>query len=167
MEIKQILGNIGVTALGTIAPPFGGMAANILKKTLGLKEDSTDQQIKDAIKNATPEQVVELKKAEQDFKVKLKELDVDILELDQRDRDNAREMQAKTKSNVPAFLSASITIGFFGVLYTMIYKGVPVGDRDALLVMLGSLGTAWTGVVSYWFGSSQGSKDKTEIMGKK
>lgn len=167
MDLKKILGNFGCTALGTIAPPFGGMAANVLKKVLGLDKKATEQQITEAVKNASPEQVVALKDAENEFQIKLKELDVDILKLDQEDRDSARDMQVKSKSKIPAILSIVITMGFFGVLYVMLLGGVPEGEKDVLLVMLGSLGTAWTGVVNYWFGSSMGSKDKTSLIGKK
>lgn len=166
MDLKKILGNIGCTALGTIAPPFGGMAANVLKDVLGLDSSATEQQMTDAIRNATPEQVVALQEAEYNFQAKLKELDVDILALEQKDRDSARGMQMKTKSKVPAVLSITITLGFFGVLYSMLVGGVPEGEKDVLLVMLGALGTAWANVCQYWFGSSTGSKDKTELMGK-
>jgi len=167
MNITKILGNIGVTALGTIAPPFGNMAAGILKKTLGLENNTTERQLEHAIANATPEQVVELKKAEQKFEIKLKELDVDVIKLDQQDRDSARKMQSKTNSNIPGILGGVITIGFFGVLAGILIHGMPEQGRDVILVMIGALGTSWTGVVSYYFGSSQGSKDKTEIIGKK
>ncbi|QDP62933.1 MAG: hypothetical protein Unbinned5081contig1002_38 [Prokaryotic dsDNA virus sp.] len=164
MELKEILGNIGCTALGTIAPPFGGMAANVLKDVLGLDSGATEQQVIDSVRNATPEQVVDLKEAEYNFKAKLKELDIDVIELEQKDRDSARKMQVKTKSKVPATLSVVITIGFFGVLYTMLIDGVPEGEKDVLLVMLGALGTAWANVCQYWFGSSTGSKEKTDLM---
>lgn len=167
MDLKKILGNVGCTALGTIAPPFGGMAANLLKDALGLDEKATEQQITEAVKNATPEQVAALREAENEFQIRLKELDVDIQKLDQEDRENARDMKVKTKSKVPDILSLLITLGFFGVLYVMLMDGVPEGEKDVLLVMLGALGTAWANVCQYWFGSSTGSKDKTDLMGKK
>jgi hypothetical protein len=37
---------------------------------------------------------------------------------------------------------------------------------EPLLVMLGSLGTAWVAVVNYWFGSSAGSDRKTDLLAK-
>ena len=59
--------------------PIGGMAANILSEALGVKADP--QSIEQAIHNATPQQLLELKKAEKDFEVQMKELDVDVYAL--------------------------------------------------------------------------------------
>ena len=99
--------------------------------------------------------------------IKLEEVDVKREEGAAQDRNSARKMQYKTKSPVPAILSGAVTLGFFGALFIMLIDGVPEGEKDVLLVMLGSLGTAWTGVVNYWFGSSTGSKEKTHLMGDK
>ena len=71
-------------------------------------------------------------------------------------------MQVVTQSHVPAVMSYLITAGFFGILGYMLsddYK-----SSEPLLVMLGSLGTAWVAVVNFWFGSSHGSRQKTEAL---
>jgi len=168
MDIKKILGNIGCAALGTVAPPFGGMAASALKEVLGLKKNASEKEIVQGLRNATPEQVTALKKAENDFKLKMEKLGVDILEIDQKDRSSARDMKLKTKSIVPEILSIVITMGFFGTLYFMITETIPeTAPRDAIIMLIGALGTAWTGIVAFWFGSSHGSKQKTTIIGDK
>jgi hypothetical protein len=56
-----------------------------------------------------------------------------------------------------------ITVGFFTILGLMLYDETVV-NSPPLLIMLGSLGTAWTGCISYWFGTTQGSLAKTNLL---
>jgi hypothetical protein len=73
-------------------------------------------------------------------------------------------MQISTKSMTAPFLALFVTLGFFGVLAVMMFYPLPAAAHDALMLMLGSLGTAWTGVIAYYFGSSAGSDRKTELL---
>jgi hypothetical protein len=118
-----------------------------------------------AAANATPEQLLALKKAEQDFAVRMRELDIDLERIANEDRNSARDREIKTKDWTPRILAGLITFGYFGVLFFMLLNGLPTtGGSEAMLVMLGTLGTAWGGVVAYYFGSSAGSREKTEAM---
>ena len=65
---------------------------------------------------------------------------------------------------MPAVLSAVITVGFLGVLIGMMAGWLATDSSDALLLMLGSLGTAWTGVMAFWFGTTRQSENKTNLL---
>jgi len=159
--VKTVAPMLG-TALGG---PLGGLAARTIAGAVLGDENATEEQIAEAIASASPEQLLALKKADQDFALRMKELDVDIKRIDQMDRSSAREREVKTGDSLtPRLLAAFITLGFFGILGFMMTHGLPEGGRDAMLVMLGALGTAFTGVIAYYFGSSAGSKEKTAHM---
>lgn len=152
--------------LGTaIGGPLGGLATRTIAGALLGDENATEDQIAAAVQSATPDQLLALKKADQEFKVRMKELDIDIERIHQQDRDSARTRETKTGDSwTPRLLAIFITLGFFGILCFMVTNPLPETGRDALLVMLGSLGTAFAGVIAYYFGSSSGSKSKDAAM---
>jgi membrane-bound ClpP family serine protease len=129
-------------------------------------ENGSEDDVKAAMASATPDQLAALKKIDADFKVQMKELDIDLERIAAGDRDSARKMQTETKDWVPKLLAIVITLGFFGILVWMLVQGMPQTGTEALLMMLGALGTAWTGVVNFYYGSSAGSKAKTDAMAK-
>ena len=59
-----------------------------------------------------------------------------------------------------ALLSLAVTGGFFGCLAALMWWTIPEGNREVMLTMTGVLGTAWVGVIGYFFGSSAGSAQK-------
>jgi len=78
------------------------------------------------------------------------------------DRKSARDMQIATKSWIPATLSIGVTIGFFGILVGLMSGKVVAGPE--IEIMLGSLGTAWTGIIAFYFGSSASSQKKDDLL---
>lgn len=159
-SVKSVLGAVA-PALGTaLGGPFGGMAASAIADALGLGQSASDEEIKQTLARATPDQLLAIKKADQEFSLQMKSLDVDFERIAQADRDSARKREIEVKDNIPAILAIAITIGFFGVLGYLLGWGLPNAGGEALLVMLGSLGTAWSGIIAYYFGSSAGSRTK-------
>ena len=149
------------TALGG---PMGGVAARAVAGVLLGKDDADDAAISQAVAMASPDQLLALKKADEDFAAKMQELDVDLEKVAAGDRDSARHREMAIKDWVPGVLAILVTLGFFGVLSMMLTYGAPESGRDALLVLIGSLGAAFTSMLSYYYGSSTGSKQKTELM---
>jgi hypothetical protein len=142
------------------------MATRAISEALLGKPDGTEDELLNAAKSATPEQLLALKQAEQSFVVKMRELDLDLERISNEDRNSARNREIKTGDYTPKLLAAAVTFGFFGVLFWMIANGLPANGGEAMLVMLGTLGTAWGAIVSYYFGSSAGSREKTQAMNR-
>jgi hypothetical protein len=161
--IKTVAPWIG-TALGG---PLGGMAVTAAANALGLTEKTTDA-IKAAVSGATPEQLLALKEADQNFELQMKALGFanikDLEAIAAADRDSARKLQMANPSIVPAALSIIVTVGFLGVLICMMKGWLTTDSSDALLLMLGSLGTAWTSVMAFWFGTTRQSENKTTML---
>lgn len=163
--IKTVAPWIG-TALGG---PLGGMAVEAASKALGLS-DSTTESIKTAISGATPEQMLALKKADQEFALQMQALGfkqvTDLEAIAAGDRKDARDMQKTTRSPMPAVLSVIVVAGFLGLLTGMMLGVLKVSDSQALLLMLGALGAAFGAVMQFWFGTTADSGKKTDLLAK-
>jgi hypothetical protein len=157
--LKQIAPTVA-TALGG---PLAGMAISAVSKAIGVDEDKVGDLIKD--NKLTAEQIAQVKIAEIELQKQAQELGLNFAKLEVDDRKSAREMQAATRSIVPPALAAIVTVGFFGILVMMLLGKVD-SNNPAILMMLGSLGTAWTGIIAYYFGSSAGSQAKTDLLSK-
>jgi hypothetical protein len=157
--LKQIAPTIA-TALGG---PLAGMAVSAISKAIGVDEDKVQDLI--SSNKMTPDQIAQVKLAEIELKRQENELGLNFESLAVDDRKSAREMQATTRSIVPPVLAAIVTLGFFGIMVMMLLGKVD-SNNPAILMMLGSLGTAWTGIIAYYFGSSAGSQAKTDLLSK-
>jgi hypothetical protein len=157
--LKQIAPTIA-TALGG---PLAGMAVSAISKAIGVDEAKVGDLI--ANNKLTAEQIAQVKIAEIELQKQAQELGLNFEKLEVEDRKSAREMQATTRSMMPSILSGTVTVGFFGIMGMMFFNKID-SSNPAILMMLGSLGTAWTGIIAYYFGSSAGSQAKTDLLSK-
>lgn len=162
------------TAIGSFAPilasafggPMAGTAAQYLVKALGLSPDAAKdpKALAEAVQFATPEQQIAIQKADLDFKSHLADLQVDLEKINAGDRDSARQRQVQVKDSTPSVLAYLVTAGFFGLLAFMATHELPANSKDMLNIMVGTLGTAWVAIISYFYGSSMGSAKKDETI---
>lgn len=175
MDFKDILGVVAKLAPSIAAGlggPLAGGAVMALEGAFGLNTagDTKDKQdaLVAAISGATPDQLLAMKQADQNYAIRMQELgfkDVESLEaLAAGDRDSARKREMDIKDNTPKILAYAMTIGFFATLAFMLFANVPTGSRDLLNIMLGMLGTSFVSVIAYYFGSSAGSSEKTKLL---
>ena len=162
-DALHVLQTVAPTIAKATLGPFGGLAATAISAILGTPPGD-EAATSAALLNATPDQLLAFKKADQDFQVQMRTLGISEEKLVYDDIANARARQIAVKDDTPAILAYCITFGFFGTLGFMLWNGKPAVGGDALLVMLGSLGTAWAGVVSFYFGSSLGSAKKDTAL---
>jgi len=169
MDLTDILKKAAPWLAAAAAGPAGlaGMAIKTAAEALGAPEATTEA-VTAALVGATPEQMATLKQAENDFRLRMQELGykntTDLETLATADRKDARGMQIAKPSFMPALLSALVTLGYFGILVGMMAGVLKVSDSQALLIMLGSLSTAWGMVMAFWFGTTSGSARKTDLL---
>ena len=164
--MNEFLLSIAPTLASAILGPLGGVAVAGLGKIFGI-DNATTAQVAKVFQDGklTPEQLSEIKTLELKLQAEERERGFRYSELEFKDTANARAMQIATNSNIPPVLSILVTVGFFGILIFMVTNST-YKPTEPLLVMLGSLGTAWTMIIGFYFGSSHGSQNKDLLLAK-
>ncbi len=159
----QVFKTIAPTMATAAAGPFAPLVAPFINKIFGV-DPSDPKAVQSALLSMTPEQALAMRQAENDFTLKMEELGIQKEQLVYQDIANARAREIAVKDSTPRFLAYLVTAGFFGTLGFLLVHGKPETGGDALLVMLGSLATAWAGIITYYYGSSSGSAAKTDAL---
>lgn len=166
MDWKSAIGVIAPTLATALGGPLAGLAVETLGKAMGI-DQPTVEKVKDAFAQGqlTGEQIAQLKAAESAFLVRMRELDISEQQLYANDRDSARRMQIATQSAWPGVLSAITTLAVLGVIAARM-SGFALPDDSTTVQLIGSLTTGWGLCLSYWFGTTRGSAEKTALLAK-
>ena len=148
--LKSLVGAVAPTIGTALGGPMGGRAANMIADVLGVP--NTPKAIEKAVAEATPEQMLELKKAEQEFELQMKELDVDVFKLETADIQDARGKFSKDWT--ARIMGVSVVGGFMGYIFLVTLQP-PEQNSEALInLVLGYLGGLASAVISFYFGAS-------------
>lgn len=154
--IKNVIGAIAPTLGTALGGPLGGTAAQAISAVLGCKSDP--KSIETAIQSATPEQLVEIKKAELDFETKLAELEVDIFALEAKDVQDARK--AHKGDWTPRIVALVSLLGFVGYIFMVTIQPPDANSDTIVSLVLGYLGGVVSSITSFYFGASHKPDDK-------
>lgn len=176
MDWKSIVKVVAPTIATALGGPFAGLGVKALSEALLGNEDGTEDQIAEAVLAANPEQLAAMKQADQAFALKMKELDIDLEKSYVADTSDARHVFAENKGvfwlGISVLVTFAVVMG--GVLwgsFEILTGGITVKDVAIVATVSGLIGTVVgyvaanaQQVVSYFFGSSRGSADKTAAM---
>jgi len=144
------------TALGG---PLAGVAVSALSKQLGVKDEV----------NAVMKAIT----ADPEAEAKIKQLEHDKFKAILADKANARDREARVveSQNAPLInkiVTPALALGVTGLSFVLfavlIFVEVKPEAKDILIYILGVLSAAVTQILSYYFGSSVGSKDKGDQL---
>ena len=163
-SLSELIQPFAGTLASALLGPLGGVAVAAIGKIIGVDSASVATVTK-AFEDGriTPEHLAAIKELELQYQNEEKERGFRYADLEFKDRDSARQMQISTQSNTPTVLTYMVTAGFFGILGWMMHDNSVV-DSPPIMIMLGSLGTAWTGCISFWFGTTSNSQNKDRLL---
>ena len=151
--LANIVGSVAPTLGTALGGPLGGMAGDVISKVLGV--ENTPAALEKGIATATPEQLIEIKKAEKDFEAKMKQLDVDIYKLEAEEKQDARNHFSKDWT--ARIIGIAVVGGFMGYIFLVTLQP-PEQNSEALInLVLGYLGGLASAIISFYFGASNTS----------
>lgn len=169
-EAWHILKTVAPTIADTAAGPFAPLVDPIVHAIFGT---SDAKQVETALLNATPDQLLALKQADNAHAEKLVQLGIDRDKLAFDDVASARDMQKTVKDPVVTRLAVAIVIGFFvfcgGEAVAMIvwpekWAALSQGAVGMLGTILGYLAAESKQVTAFLYGSSVGSQAKDDTI---
>jgi hypothetical protein len=166
--ITPLLGN----GLNLVANAVMAKGKKVVEEKLGV-ELKPDMSPEDLAKI----QIAQMEHEEELLKLRLEEDKLDLAELEMRLKDTndarVRETQIVTSDKAPLLnklITPILALGLLGITFTLfgivLFQASPIDPsrKDILIYILGVLSAVATQVVSYYFGSSQSSKDKTDAL---
>ena len=158
----SLLKGVAPVLATAVAGPAGGAAVGWIASKLGIDD-------------ATVEGVTQALTGNPEMTIKLKELDLEYAKLEAADRDSARKAYATVatsehatkldKAVIPVLALGTVALAFSFIAILM-FRDVPVDQQQMVIFALGFITSSAGQVLSFYFGSSQGSKDKAkEIEG--
>jgi hypothetical protein len=166
--ITPLLGN----GLNLVANAVMAKGKKVVEEKLGveLKPDMSPEDLARV-------QIAQMEHEEELLKLRLEEDKLDLAELEMRLKDTndarVRETQIVTSDKAPLLnklITPILALGLLGITFTLfgivLFQASPIDPsrKDILIYILGVLSAVATQVVSYYFGSSQSSKDKTDAL---
>ena len=170
MDWTTVLKSIAPTVATALLGPLGGVAVSALGNVLGVSE-ATQDKIADVIKSAgmTPEQITAIKQLELEYQNTEKERGFKYAELSFQDRDSARKANVAGGTQRPLFwLSLFLLCVTIGSEAIVLFNGYPPETSDLVVGrVLGLMDAVAMLVLSYWYGTSNGSAQKSELLAQK
>jgi hypothetical protein len=158
-DLLNLLKGVAPTLATVVAGPFGGAAVSAIANRIGC--------------GGTVEEVAKAIAGDPAAAQKIAELELEYAKLEAQDRDSARKAYATVATSENAtklekLVVPILALGVVGLAFTLIgilmFVDTPNDQQQLVIFALGFITSAAGQVLSFYFGSSQGSKDKTEDM---
>jgi hypothetical protein len=156
-ELFNLLKGVAPALATAVAGPLGGAAVAAIASKFGVSD--------------TVEEVAKAIAGDPAAAAKLQELELEYAKMDAQDRDSARKAYAEVATSqyatqldkmvVPILALGVVGLAFF-LIGILMFKNVPTDQQQIIIFALGFITSAAGQVLSFYFGSSQGSKEKTK-----
>ena len=169
MDWLTTLKSLAPTVASAFGGPLAGIAVSAVGNLLGVTE-ATQERIASAITSGslTPDQISEIKLLELKYQADEKERGFRYSELAFKDRDSARTANVAGGTQKPLFwLSLLLLTVTLGTECAVLFYGYPPNTSEIVVGrVLGLMDAVVMLVLAYWYGTTNGSSQKNEALGR-
>jgi hypothetical protein len=175
--IKAVVPSLG----NLLSTPLRGMALKAITDavlTSDARRDNIEEAIQRAISKSSPDVLLKLKQAENDFKLVMEGAQISAPEVPQASSspalvpaDGAPKVTSQSdptdRDHTSRNLAYAYTIGYFVLLLIILFHGVEEKAQALINTLVGVLTASQVGIMTYYFGSSAGSAKKTDLLSQR
>lgn len=171
---KKLVGGVA-PALGlALGGPMAAAAVKIIADKMLGNPDATKDDVAAALSQGlSGDQVIALRKADQEFDLQMKQLEINVMQLNKdtesaylKDVQDARARQIATRDPTPQVILAILFV-LWAATFAAFYFGTLPDDefvRALIVRAYATVETGLTGAIAYFIGSSRGSKSSGDAV---
>jgi heme/copper-type cytochrome/quinol oxidase subunit 4 len=155
-KLKEYAPDI-VTAVLTGGATLPQLALKAVADATG-NEVNTQDDLQRAVESATPEMMLKITQANNQFKIRMRELDNEIVLSELGDTQDARKNHKH--SNMPAVICIGLSVVVTLISVALIFEPIPEGNSQMINMLIGQIVAAWMTSIAYWVGTTRSSANK-------
>lgn len=163
---KSIVGTVAPVLATALGGPLAGVAVKAIAAGLG-KPDAKESEVAELVAAGDPHTLVKLREIDREFEKHMAQLGIDLEKIAAEDRANARAREVSLGGDWTVRILAYTIIGSFCTLVFSVLFGQITAESTIAGAVIGYLSAKAEQVTAYYFGSSAGSKAKTEALAKR
>ena len=165
-KLKDIVVGKGAKLLGGLLPG-GGAAVSLVADLFG--GDPDDPESLAELISKDPNAALKLRQLELDNKVELQKLALARERLQHEDRADARAREVAIRNTgqrdwMMMFVGIVVSTAFMGALGAAVFMTFPDTNSRVIFMFVGAVISEFRGIVSYYYGSTKSSGDKTNML---
>ena len=122
------------------------------------KKIDNEENLKDVIDGASPEIMLQVKQANNAFKIRMRELDNELVSSELGDTQDARKQNKH--STMPAVICMALTVMVSAGAIMLFTLDIPDDNKEIAYLLFGTMLAKWGDSIAYWVGTTRSSANK-------
>lgn len=161
-KLKEYAPDIAV-AIASGGATLPALALKAVSEAVG-QDINNEQALASFVEEANPEVMLKVKQSNNAFKIRMRELDVELEQAELKNMEHARDSHKHSK--MPAIINVMLTILVAIGGYLLFAADIPEANSQIAYIFFGTVLAKWGDSIAYWVGTTRSSATKTLMLKK-